>query len=325
MTGRANGVSCPLVERASLGSHLAPLLTSHQRALKHGLEALLRQTDPEEWLARDPIRFCHRYQQSEDIEVAGAIAAALSFGRVGSFLPVIDTILNEADEWGGPFQWATTIAPDRAKNTLSLQYRWTTGLHIAVFVDAIGQTLVHHKSLKQAFMGSTDPSQASAKEILEAGVGTIRDHAKSQWLHWNPSLTTTLPRGLGHLLPLPSKGSACKRWNMFLRWMCRSSATPNVADGIDLGIWGFPPSRLIIPLDTHVIGLAGLLGFSNRTDGSWRTASEITRNLSNLCPEDPVRYDFALAHLGMSDRCQKRHVAELCGSCPLQSVCRVGT
>jgi uncharacterized protein (TIGR02757 family) len=124
-----------------------------------------------------------------------------------------------------------------------------------------------------------------------------------------------------HGMPRPSGGSGCKRWNMFLRWMVRQPTHPGDPD---LGLWELPTHKLIIPVDTHVLRVARLIGLSHRTDGSWRTAQEITKNLARIHPQDPVRYDFALAHLGISGGCKAKHHAEICGSCPLAPCCRFG-
>ncbi|MBW2258057.1 MAG: DUF2400 family protein, partial [Deltaproteobacteria bacterium] len=126
-----------------------------------------------------------------------------------------------------------------------------------------------------------------------------------------------LPRGFRTFLPSPTGGSACKRWNMFLRWMVRPPT-----EGIDLGLWdSLPPSALVVPLDTHVLRIARLVGLTRRRDGSWRTAAEITANLRLLDPDDPVRFDFALAHLGISGACKGRRDEAVCSACPLRPVC----
>jgi hypothetical protein len=131
--------------------------------------------------------------------------------------------------------------------------------------------------------------------------------------------TTTfegLPRGFRTFLPSPEDGSACKRLNMMLRWLVRPD------DGIDLGVWEHVPAhRLVVPLDTHVGRIARFVGLTSRTDGSWRTAREVTDGLARFDPRDPVRFDFALAHLGISGRCRGRYDAPVCRACPLFGVC----
>ena len=130
---------------------------------------------------------------------------------------------------------------------------------------------------------------------------------------------SSLPRGLRYMLPHPASGSACKRWCMFMRWMVRAPhAGP---DGTDLGIWSGSPARLVIPLDTHVLRLARFLRLTRRTDGSWRTALQVTDALARITPDDPLRYDFALAHLGISGQCRGGFHPDVCPSCDLRPVC----
>ncbi|MDH5492620.1 MAG: DUF2400 domain-containing protein, partial [Myxococcales bacterium] len=125
-------------------------------------------------------------------------------------------------------------------------------------------------------------------------------------------------RGLKHLISDPRAGSACKRSLLYLRWMIRP------ADGVDLGLWPLSPSILLIPLDTHLLRIGHHLRLTDRRDASWRTAEEITASLRQLDPHDPVRYDFALCHLGISGSCPSRRVPSLCAACVLREACRLG-
>ena len=122
-------------------------------------------------------------------------------------------------------------------------------------------------------------------------------------------------RGLSHLVPDPAKGSASKRLFLYLRWMIRKD------DGVDLGLWPIDPSLLVIPVDTHIHRIARNLGLTRRSDASLRTAVEITAALRRLDPKDPVRYDFALCHMGVSRECPSRRDEEKCARCVVQSVC----
>lgn len=92
----------------------------------------------------------------------------------------------------------------------------------------------------------------------------------------------------------------------------------------DLGLWPIEPQSLIIPLDTHVHRIARMVGLTRRTDGSWRTAAEITSNLKRIDPDDPVRFDFVLAHLGIDGRCKGKKVDAICKECMLVPVCNTG-
>jgi uncharacterized protein (TIGR02757 family) len=125
-------------------------------------------------------------------------------------------------------------------------------------------------------------------------------------------------RGFDHLLPDPEKGSTCKRLLLFLRWMVRGGKK----DPIDFGLWSdIPASALIVPLDTHVARLSRCLSLTRRNDISWATAEDVTASLRALAPEDPVKYDFALCHRGMSGACPRRRDREICRPCALASAC----
>jgi uncharacterized protein (TIGR02757 family) len=123
-------------------------------------------------------------------------------------------------------------------------------------------------------------------------------------------------RGSAHILPDPSKGSAVKRLMLLLRWMTRP------ADGVDLGLWPLPVSALLMPVDTHIHKLSRNLGFTKRADVSWKTAEEITAAMRRFDPEDPVKYDFALCHMGMLQGCPSRRDAARCEGCGIIAVCR---
>jgi uncharacterized protein (TIGR02757 family) len=117
-------------------------------------------------------------------------------------------------------------------------------------------------------------------------------------------------------LPDPTKGSAVKRLMLFLRWMIRP------ADGVDLGLWDVPTSRLVIPLDTHIHKLSRNIGLTSRTAADYRAAEEISAALSRLDPVDPIKYDFSLCHLGMLQSCPSRKDAARCEGCGVKPVCR---
>src|SRR5262249_20978528 len=120
------------------------------------------------------------------------------------------------------------------------------------------------------------------------------------------------------LFPKPSEGSACKRWNLQLRWMVRR-------DDIDFGLWPrIPPSALVIPTDTHVHRIARRLGLTRRRSADWKTALEITEGLQRPDPEDPVKYYCALSRLGILEICRVEPRLSECPSCPARHVCSVG-
>src|SRR4030095_6599839 len=137
---------------------------------------------------------------------------------------------------------------------------------------------------------------------LDAAYGKQRGRAKSRL-------------GVCYFFPRPSAGSGCKRLNLFLRWMVRR-------DALDLGVWRrVSPARLIVPLDTHVIRVGRCLRLTRYTSPGWRMARDITASLRRLDPDDPVKYDFALCHIGMMNACVFNR-AQADAQCPLKGSCR---
>jgi uncharacterized protein (TIGR02757 family) len=177
----------------------------------------------------------------------------------------------------------------------------------------MGRVLREHGSLEALFVQGLE-ARDSLHGALDAFTTALRQVPMA------PLRSAMGPeRGLHHLLPSPMGPGAAKRLNLFLRWMVRGP------DAVDFGIWTrVPASALVIPLDTHIGRMALNLGLTRREDLTWRTAEEVTASLRAIDPRDPVRYDFALCHFGMSGACPARIVPEHCGRCPLLPVCRVG-
>ena len=276
------------------------------------LEALLAGTDFAAHEARDPIRFPKRYRDLPDIEVAAAFSACLAFGKVTLFGPVVERVLDQADRAGGPARFAAQLATTEADNNGAtgrrlrsadglehpLYYRWLAESDLAALLGLFGTIQREEGSLAAIFRPG--PAEACLGGAMEAFRGRLPADAS---------------RGLRSCFPHPSEGSAVKRWCMFLRWMVRSGAP-------DLGLWThLRPANLVIPLDTHVFRVARFLGLTTRATPGWKTAVEITENLRRFDAADPVRYDFALAHLGISGACRGFRDPEVCPGCPLDRVC----
>jgi hypothetical protein len=129
-----------------------------------------------------------------------------------------------------------------------------------------------------------------------------------------------LPPGspIRFFFPDPADGSACKRWNLYLRWMVRS-------DALDFGLWpGIPTDRLVVPTDTHVHRIARRLRLTRRKTADWKAAREITDALARFDARDPVRFDYALCRIGILDICHPRPSLSLCHDCPVQDPCSIG-
>lgn len=288
-------------------------MISAHRALR--LKPLLdRFADERPWghrVAADPVELVHRYSKPRDVEVAGLLAAALAYGRADLFKPKVDGLLKQMGPSPAGFVADLTVA--RAAKLLDgFVYRFNLGTDLAVLLMGMGGVLRARGSLEALLVDGLGAGVHAALAGFTAG---LRDAAPAD------ALVRRLGpvRGLHHLLPHPLGAGAAKRLNLYLRWMVRGP------DAVDFGVWKqVPAARLIIPLDTHVQRISKLLGLTKRNDLSWRTAEDVTASLRLLDAGDPVRYDFALCHYGMSGACPATPVRANCVECPLRGECRVG-
>lgn len=258
--------------------------------LKDTLDRFYREYDFKKRLLYDPIEFPHRYKKKEDIEVSGFIASCLAYGRVGLFKPVIDRILSAMGD--SPYLFLMDFDVKSHTKLFPFKYRFNESLDIVCLLHIIHQLLLRHASIEKAFLKYYRPEEQN----IEGGLaGLVRESL---------SVDTSVvygknlhPAGLAQFLPSPEKGSACKRMNLFLRWMVRDS-------DIDFGIWrSVPKNKLVIPLDTHIARISRCLGFTKRNASDWKAAIEITEALKKFDKKDPLKYDFALCHHGISGLC----------------------
>lgn len=252
-------------------------------------------------LARDPLRFVRRFPEPADQEVAAVFAALLAFGRVELFGAVLERIFALAEARGGPAAWVDGFGEDDAAALRPLYYRWHRGEDFVTLARLLGRMRREHGSIGAIF----PPGPAAG--ALDAAVATLE------------AALVAPGRGVRSWMTRPADGSACKRWLMLLRWMVRREAP-------DLGLWShLSPADLVMPVDTHVLRIARLVGLTARPTADWRTAEQITAALRAYDPADPVGFDFALAHLGISDGCRGRLDEEVCPRCPLRPVCAAVT
>ena len=258
----------------------------------------------------DPIDCVRGYPSSADREIAGFIAAGLAFGRVASIKASVRAAL--APMGASPAAFVRAFDPHRdAGPFLSFVHRWVRGQDIAALLIVLRHMLDTAGSVEQYFADGDDPAAQDVQPGLESFCARARD------VDLRPVYGRRMPArpGAHTFFPLPSAGSACKRLNLFLRWMVRR-------DEIDLGAWKrVSPARLIIPLDVHVIRVGQCLGLTRYASPGWRMAASITASLRQIDPSDPVKYDFALCHLGMSGLCGFTTPAGD-SRCPLRGVCR---
>ncbi len=284
---------------------LSPAATQRLAPVLRRLQATF---DHQRRKAIDPVEFPHRFRRREDIEVAALISTSLAYGRVDLFRPKLETLF--AAMGPSPADFAAGFDPRRhSKAFAGFCYRFNVPADLAVLTAGAGSLLRQAGTLEVGLKPSV-PLQESLSAFAKAIRGAPRKGIEA---------ALGPVRGLDHLLPEPTRGSTSKRLLLFLRWMVRGP------DEVDFGLWKtVSPSELVIPLDTHIARMSRHLGLTERTDLSWRTAMDITDSLRTIDPADPVRFDFALCHFGMSGACPLRSSRSVCLACPLLAACRTG-
>ena len=246
------------------------------------------------------------------------LGSFLAFGKVAAFLPKVQSLLRLMDP--SPRAYAEAYRPscDLAffRDFRSRVYR---GDDVRLLIENLRLVFREHASLEDAFV------EARVEEGLAERLGEHRARltAFARLLYRaDPRPITgrrSYPSGYRHLVPDPAAGSACKRWNLFLRWVARP------ADGVDLGLWKrVDPADLVIPLDIHVGRISNLIGIRKRRTPDWKSAEEVTAWLRTLDPRDPLKFDFPLSHIGISSRCKGRWVEAICEPCRIRKICSVG-
>ncbi len=259
--------------------------------------------------AVDPIDVVRRYADPADREIAAFCASALAFGRVAGILQSIEAIL--APMGTSPRRFVERFDPraDRAPFD-PLVHRWTRGPDFVALLWILHGMIGEAGSIEAFFSAGYDP------EAPDVGPALDRFSARALGIDLRPAYGRTVERpGAAFFFPRPSAGSACKRLNLFLRWMVRR-------DRIDFGIWSrVRRASLVVPLDVHVVRVGRCLGLTRYRSPGWRMAADLTASLRLLDPIDPVRYDFSLCHLGMTAACGFNRPAGD-RACPLRGLCR---
>jgi uncharacterized protein (TIGR02757 family) len=260
--------------------------------------------------AVDPIQIVRRYARVEDRELVAFVAAGLAFGRVASVMASVEAMC--AVLGAAPAMAIRSFDPSRDGAPLRpLVHRWTRGADFVALLWILRELLDQHGSLERAFATGLSGGAHDVGDALEVFSATARS------IDLRPAYGPHVPAnpGVYYFFSRPSTGAACKRLNLFLRWMTRT-------DGVDPGGWtAVRPAQLVVPLDTHTIRVGRCLRLTRRASPGWKMAVDITNALRAFDPDDPVRYDFALCHLSMMGACGYR-TRRGSSQCPLQGVCR---
>ena len=262
--------------------------------------------------ATDPIQIVRRFDRPDDQEVIGFVAAALAFGRVASVLQSIEHFLEIVGHQ--PADYVKRFDPRRdAEAFARFGHRWIRAADGAALVWALRNVIERSGSIEAFFAeGHAAPDEdigpaleRFSQRVLEFDFREVYGRRAGKAL------------GVRFFFSRPSTGGACKRLNLFLRWMVRR-------DELDLGAWTrISPSKLVVPLDTHVIRVARCLRMTRYTSPGWAMARDITAALRRIDPEDPIRYDFSLCHLGMMNACGFSR-PQRDAQCPLRGACAPG-
>jgi uncharacterized protein (TIGR02757 family) len=293
--------------------------TLKRAQLKERLDVLCERLDVTQALSVDPIRFVRGYTSPQDQEVVAFIASLLAYGRVSAIGHAIEEVLERVE--GSPYACLISDEPERAVARFEgFVYRFTRGEDLTALWLGLGALCREHGSVGEALKGWDDPQAPDLHPALCDLYDTLKrgveERVEQSGLSEVMKDRCRGGRGFAHLWSNPHKGSALKRVNMLTRWLVRGPGP------VDLGLWSeLGAHRLTIPLDAHVFRTARALGLTTRASPSWRAAREVTEALKLLCPSDPVRYDFALAHLGISGGCVGHRDDRHCPSCPLDGLC----
>jgi uncharacterized protein (TIGR02757 family) len=267
-----------------------PRAASKPPALLDSLEVLCRRYD-RRFLDTDPVGLVRRFDDPDDREIVGLLAAGLAYGRVASIRASILDLLTRIGP--RPSRFVASFDPVRdAVRFDGFVHRFTRGRDIALVLHLLRQAKQRAGTLEAFFLeGDLEPPSPTIGPALDSfgarlfaldgrpfvGDGIVPARDGARWL-----------------LPVPAGGSACKRSCLFLRWMVRPD------DGVDCGVWTrVSPSRLVLPLDTHLFRVVRALGWTQRRSAGWPMALEVTARLRALDATDPVRFDFALSRLGI--------------------------
>lgn len=245
--------------------------------VKKKLECLYEKYNHRQYVHPDPVEFLYNFALPGDREIVGFLASALAYGRVRQINNSVSRVLQVMG--ASPLHFLLHTSWGSFRKLLSgFSHRFATGDNLAAFLAGVGNLVAEHGSLQAAFLAGYSEHDENVLPALSS---------------FAEAVFAAAPADPEHLLALPARGSACKRLNLFLRWMVRQ-------DAVDMGGWSrIPKSHLIIPLDTHMHRVGLKLGFTKRKQGNMITALEVTEGFKALTPEDPVRYDFILTRLGV--------------------------
>lgn len=274
--------------------------------LQNFLDQKVEQYNQPDFIANDPVCIPHLFARKQDIEISGFFASILAWGQRKTIINKCRELLDRMDN--APYDFVLNHGDKDLKGLLGFKHRTFNDTDLLYFIAFFKAHYLQFESLEQAFVPQQNIYQSKYLEI-----NTIKTEIESaSAVCLLGELDFTIEQALNHFrsyffsleefphrtkkhISSPTQKSTCKRLNMFLRWMVRRDNM-----GVDFGIWNtIKPKNLICPCDVHVDRVGRLLGLINRKQTDWQTAIELTENLKQFDPQDPVKYDFALFGLGV--------------------------
>lgn len=275
------------------------------RQIKNVLEKLYGKYNRRSLIKPDPLQFVYRYSRRADMEVAAFLAASLAYGRVQQIEKSLTDLFGRMGN--SPSEYVRNLDGKQRKELKGFKHRFTDGDNILDLLRLLQIVLNRFGSIEEFFVQGYE----SSDENIIPALSRFCDSLTRMYIAEH---NTEPARGLKYLLASPNQGSACKRLNLFLRWMVRD-------DDVDTGLWkSVDKARLVVPVDVHISRLCRILGFCNRKTISLSGALEITDSFRQIEPDDPVKYDFALSRIGIVENCSGRFRPE-CRGCELYGFC----
>jgi uncharacterized protein (TIGR02757 family) len=248
--------------------------------LKAFLDEKTRQYQQPGFLESDPIQIPHDFRQKEDIEVSAFLTATIAWGNRLSIIRSGRRMMELMDQ--APYDFVMNSSEEELSQLEVFVHRTFNGLDLGCFIRSLRHLYLKYGGMEKVFTRHASPHG------LQEAITHVRAHF----------FELPHPKRSEKHFSDPSRGSAAKRINMFLRWMVRPADT-----GVDFGIWkGLEPAQLSCPLDVHSGKVARALGLLKRKQDDARAVTELDTALRRLDPEDPVKYDFALFGLGVFER-----------------------
>lgn len=237
------------------------------------LDRLYKQYNRRRYVSPDPLQFLYDYDDKADREIVGLVASSLAYGRVAQILKSVQKVLDITTD--RPREYLLGSSPASIRKALRrFKHRFTTDEDMTDLLLGVRRVVKEYGSLNECFLAGYKKGDDTVLGALTGFVGK-------------------LACGGVHMLPDPGRGGACKRLNLFLRWMVRK-------DAVDPGGWnGISKRALIVPLDVHMARIGCGMGMTLRRTTDMKMALEITAFFGRMSPDDPVKYDFVFTRFGI--------------------------